>query len=120
MTSGLHENDECMRRFAYFSFWPLLMLHEIDECMKRFAYFSFWGLLMLSENDECMHRFAYFSFRCLLMLHGSHTCNMYLINFLMVFAPGSKVAPGGLQKAVLKHFWPQARKWFQEASRRLF
>ena len=80
MTSGLHENDECMRRFAYFSFWCLFMLNKIYECMKRFAYFSLWGLFMPHTIDECMHRFADFSFRWLLMLHGSHTF-LRLLNF---------------------------------------
>ena len=80
MTSGLHENDKCMERFAYFSFWCLFMLNKIYECMKRFAYFSLWGLFMPHTIDECMHRFAYFPFRWLLMLYGSHTF-LRLLNF---------------------------------------
>ena len=42
---ALPENDECMERFAYFSFRRLLMLHEIDECMQRLAYLLLLGSL---------------------------------------------------------------------------
>ena len=40
--------------------------------------------------------------------------------FEAFLVPARKVSPEGLQRTVLKHFWPQPRKRAQEASRGLF
>ena len=40
--------------------------------------------------------------------------------FKAFLSQAQKVSPGGFQRTVLKHFWPQPGKWAQETSRELF
>ena len=52
MTLVSHENDECMQRFAYFSFWSLSMLHGSLTSNTYFMVSHVFSLLLQHLNSE--------------------------------------------------------------------
>ena len=76
--------------------------------------FMYCGKRLESRNGWPSRRdtLACFSFITKILVVNFHSSRKYFPGgrFEAFLGAGQKVAPGGLQEAVLKHFWPHAKK----------